>query len=206
MDEWVRLKNADGNRLDLNDISLESLGSHLLFGEIANDNVKSAISFILKANHLYRDDISMIINTVGGSCSDSFALIDIMEASKLDIRTVGLGDIMSMGVLIVSAGTHGKRVMLKNTSAMAHQFSYANDGKYHEIVSTQKAIEYLRKQFIAHFKQHTKMSDRQINDILFGPTDRYLTPTECKKFGIIDHIVDELPDFGMQIRKKSSSR
>ena len=194
-----KLQNPDGSRVDFNDISLESLGTHLMFGDVETSTIKDAIEFVLKANMLYDDEITIVLNTVGGDTSEGFALIDVMEVSRLPIRVIGLGNIISMGMLIMCAGTQGKRIMLKNSCAMAHQFHTSMEGKFHELMSTQKSIEYLRTQMISHFKRNTKMSEKQISEVLFGPTDRYLTPAECKKFGIIDHVVDELPELNLNL-------
>jgi ATP-dependent Clp protease protease subunit len=194
-----KLENADGSRVDFNDISLESMGVHSLFGEVDGTTMKTAVDFVLKANMLFKDDLTLILNTVGGETSEGFALVDVMEASRLHIRTVGMGNVISMGMLLICAGTKGKRVMLKNTCAMAHQFSGYTDGKFHELISTHKSMLYLRQQFVTHFLRHTKMSEKQINDIMFGTTDRYLSPTECRKFGIVDHVVDELPALNLDL-------
>jgi ATP-dependent Clp protease protease subunit len=202
------LENPDGTRVDFNDISLESFGSHLLFGDVDEDTIHEAVTFILKANHIFPDDIelNLFLNTVGGKCYDGFALIDIMQISKLKVRTVGTGNIMSMGVLLLCSGAKGSRVMTKNTQVMAHQFYGGSEGKFHELVSAYKAELYLEQQFMQHFKEHTSMSEKQIKDVMFGPSDRWLSPTECKKFGIIDHIVDELPAFTDPALPRSSVR
>lgn len=180
---------------DFDIVSLDSLGVHLLFGEVDNWTIKEAVTFVLKANMLLQDDITIMLNTVGGDVAEGFGLIDVMEASRLDIRTVGMGNIISMGMLIICAGTPGKRIMLKNTTAMAHQFASYVDGKFHELVAQHQSNIYTKEQFVAHFMKHTKMTKKQINDIIFAPSDRYLSPTECKKYGLIDKVVDELPQF-----------
>jgi ATP-dependent Clp protease protease subunit len=201
------LENADGSRVDFNDISLESLGSHMLFGGVDNETIRESVGFILKANQIFQPtrDISLFINTIGGDCYDGFALIDVMAISKMDIKTIGLGNILSMGVLILCAGTKGKRYMTKNTQVMAHQFYDDVGGKFHEIASAYKANLYLEQQFIQHFKTHTSMNEKQIKEVLFGPSDRWLSPSECKKFGLIDHIIDELPDFNKGHQTPSTS-
>jgi ATP-dependent Clp protease protease subunit len=195
------LDNEDGSRVDFNDISLESLGSHMLFGAVDNETIKEAVGFILKANQIFPSNrsVSLFLNTVGGDCYDGFALIDVMGISKLNVKTIGLGNIMSMGVLLLCAGTKGKRYMTKNTQVMAHQFYDGSEGKFHELVSAYKANLYLEKQFLQHFKSHTTMSEKQIKDVMFGPSDRWLSPTECKKFGLIDQVIDELPDFNTDL-------
>jgi ATP-dependent Clp protease protease subunit len=202
------LENSDGSRIDFNDISLESFGSHMFFGEVDNDTTSSAVEFILKANQIFPDrrDLTLYINSVGGDVAGGFGLIDIMQVSKLPIRTVGLGNIMSMGVLMLCAGAKGKRYMTKNTQVMAHQFSDHTDGKFHEIISVYKAELYMEQQFLHHFKTFTNLKDKQIKDILFGPSDRWLSPSECKKFGIVDHVVDELPHFNLELPAPVTSR
>jgi ATP-dependent Clp protease protease subunit len=195
------IDNPDGNRVDFNDISLESLGGHILSGDISEETVKPAINFIIKANQLFEGtrDLNLFINTGGGECYPAFGLIDIMEISRLPIKTIGLGSIMSMGVLILCAGEKGKRVMTKNTQVMAHQFFGGQEGKFHEVVSSFKADLYLEQQFLHHFKRHTSMSEKQIKDIVFGPSNRWLTPAECKRYGIVDKVVDALPDFSLHL-------
>jgi len=189
------LHKEDGAGIDYADISLESLGAHALFGEVNAETVKAASTFILKANILYpvADEFSLFINTLGGSCHDAFGLIDLIQVSRIPIRTIGLGSITSMGVLLLSGGSKGKRVILRNTEVMAHQFSSGAEGKFHEVMASMKAHLILKKQFYQHFREFSTMTDKQIEDIVFGPSDHWLTPSECKKYGLIDIIVDELP-------------
>lgn len=190
------LHKEDDSGVEYDDISLESLGGHMIFGEVTTESMKTAVNFILKGNLLYpsSEELTLFINTVGGSCYDGFSLVDVMNVSRLPVRTVGLGSIVSMGVLLVCAGAKGKRVMLRNTEVMAHQFSGGAEGKFHEMMASVKAHLRLEHQFIQHFKRHSDMSEQQIRDIMFAPSDRWLSPSECKKFGLIDIIVDELPD------------
>lgn len=194
-----KLENPDGSRVDFNDISMESLGSHLFFGYVDETTIKEATAFVLKSNMLFAGcrDITIFLNTVGGNCYDGFALIDVMDVSRLNIRTVGMGNIVSMGVLLMSAGTKGKRVMTKNTQVMAHQHTGGVESKFHELVANHQAEIYLHGQMMNHFLKHTKMTEKQIKELVLGPTDRWLTPTECKKLGIVDHVIDELPDFNL---------
>lgn len=202
------LELPDADQKDFNEISTESLGFHVLFGPVDDVSMKEAAEFILKANKLFNDDrdLTIFLNTIGGNCYDGFALIDLMDISRMPIRTVGLGNIMSMGVLLLCSGTKGKRIMTKNTQVMAHQFYGGSEGKFHELVSAFKAELYLEQQFMTHFKKHSTMSEKQIKDVMFGPTDRWLTPSECKKYGLIDHVVDELPDFNLALPSRQKKR
>ncbi len=175
-------------------ISLQTLGSHLLFGEIDEMTSYRTIEFIIKSNMILDSNIplTMFINSQGGSVSDGFAIIDCMKTSRLKIQTVSTGLIASMGVLLAAAGTKGMRIMTKNTEVMAHQFSGYLFGKRHELVAAQKSHDRLERQFIKFFLDNTKMDENQIRDILFSPSDRWLTPKECLKFGIIDSISEYL--------------
>jgi ATP-dependent Clp protease, protease subunit len=175
---------------DLN--SLESLGCHMMFGEVNTDTAFSACDFIVKSNLMRRtnDPITIIVNTVGGDCTEGFAIIDLIETSRIPVSTVGIGSIASMGVLLIAGGTRGLRTMTKNTEVMAHQFSAYFSGKQHELIATQAAYTMLEQRFLRHFLRHSSMTEKKIRDVLFAPSDRYLSPTECKKYGLIDRVVD----------------
>lgn len=191
-------------------ISLESLGSFMLFGEIDPNTAFITCEFIIKANMLQQNanPITLLINSPGGDVNDGFAIIDIMETSRLPIQTIGTGVIASMGLLILATGERGRRVLTKNTQVMAHQWISGVEGKFHELMAVTTAHLRLKQMFINHFLRHSTMSEKQINDILFSPSDRWLTPTECQKFGLCDRVTEYLEvSPARKVRaKKSSSR
>ena len=190
------IKKPDADFVDFTDISLESLGGHMVFGEIDSDISKAAAAFIIKGNYMFpkQEVLTIFLNTPGGSCSDAFALIDVMESSRMKISTVAVGLIASMGVLIACAGTKGNRVVTKNTEIMAHQFSTEMGGKLHELVAATEAMRQYESLFLRHFLKHSMMTEKQIRDVLFSPSDRWLTPAEFKKYGLCDHVVESLPE------------
>lgn len=193
------------------DLTLASMGAHMFFGPVDSDTSYDACQFILKSNMFYKEKkpLTMFFNTGGGEASDGFAVIDLMETSRLPIATVGIGTICSMGVLLISAGNHGLRTLTKNAEVMAHQFSGYFDGKQHELIAQQTAYKMLERRFIRHFLNHSTMTEAQIRDVLFAPSDRYLTPLECKKFGLVDRVVEyaEVPPILMKsTTKKMVSR
>lgn len=191
-------------------ISLESLGSFMLFGGIDDNTSFSTCEFIIKANMLQPNSnpLTLLINSPGGGVNDGFAIIDCMETSRLPIQTVGTGVIASMGLLILSAGAKGSRVLTKNTQVMAHQWWSGMEGKFHELMAVTTEHMRLKQMFVDHFMRHSTMSEKQVNDILFSPSDRWLTPQECKKYGLVDHITDylEVPQRTPARVKKSSSK
>lgn len=172
--------------------SLGSLGCHLIYGEIDQSSAKDTCEFILKSNLMGAEQATIFLNSEGGNCTDGFAIIDCMEASRIPVHTIAIGMSMSMGVLIMSAGNKGTRTITKNTEVMAHQFSGYFEGKQHELLATQKSLVLLEERFYKHFLTHSKMTQKQIKDVLFAPSDRYLTPAECKKYGLVDKVVDSL--------------
>jgi len=186
--------------------SLESLGCHMLFGEIDIDTSYAACEFILKSN-LSRnssDPLTILINTVGGETGEGFSIIDLMETSRLPISTVGIGTVASMGVLLVSGGTRGLRTLTKNAEVMAHQFSGYFSGKQHELIAVHAAYAQLEERFVKHFLKHSTMSKKQIMDVLFSPSDRYLTPAECLKYGLVDRVVEYID--GPAVTKSAAKR
>lgn len=183
-------QNPSENPYD--NFSLESLGVHQFFGEVDEEKSHAACEFILKSNIVSKNIsiLTMVLNTVGGECSEGFAVIDVMGTSRIPVATVGIGNIMSMGVLLLSAGRPGLRSVTKNAEIMAHQFAGYFHGKQHELLATQTAYKLLEDKFVRHFLRHSKMTEKQIRDILFAPSDRYLTPAEALKYGLVDRVVD----------------
>lgn len=176
----------------LDNISLTNLGAYMLFEDIHEDSSLRLCDYLLKANMILdpSDAVTLFINSPGGSVTDGWAIIDVMDSSRIDIQTVAMGCIASMAVLIFVAGAKGRRIMTPNTAVMTHQFSTTFWGKQHELIAARKFHDTLEQQFINHFLRHTKMNEKQIRDILLRPSDTWLSPTECLKYGICDTIRD----------------
>lgn len=176
--------------MSIDAISLSSVGAHLIFTDINEMSAQRAVEFLLKTNIILQDKfpLTLFLNTPGGDCTAGYAIINVMEMSRLPISTVGLGEVASMGVSILASGTKGMRFVTKNTMIMSHQYSAGNGGKYHELIASRVMQDRLQETFVQHFKRTTTMTVKQINDILMGPSDRYLTPQECVGYGIIDFV------------------
>jgi ATP-dependent Clp protease protease subunit len=176
----------------LDNVSLTNLGAYMLFEEIHEDSALRLCDYLLKANMICdpNDALTLFINSPGGSVTDGWAIIDVMDTSRINISTVAMGCIASMAVLIFVAGTPGMRIMTPRTAVMTHQFSTAFYGKHHELIAARKFHDTLEKQFIEHFLRHTKMTEKQIRDVLLRPSDTWLTAEECLKYGICDEVRD----------------
>jgi ATP-dependent Clp protease protease subunit len=174
----------------LDSFTMSSLGAHMIFEDIDEVSSLKTCEFLLKANMVLdgENPITMFINSGGGSVTDGWAIIDVMNTSHIEIQTVAIGLIASMATLIFTAGTPGRRIMTPNTAIMTHQFSSAMYGKEHELIATRKFHDNLSTQIIQHFLTHSKMNEKQIRDILLRESDTWLEPKECLKYGLCDKI------------------
>lgn len=170
---------------------LADAGLMVLMGEIETDTVKPVIEWILHENYVSkrkRAELLLMVCSEGGDIAAAFALIDVMRSSRLPIKTVGLGQISSAGLLIFLSGEPGRRVLTPNTSILSHQFSWGSDGKAHELFATIKEFELLQRRMIAHYKQCTGLGDDEIRTALLPPHDVYLTAEEALALNVCDVI------------------
>ena len=156
-----------------------------------------AMTFIIERNLITEEDkrpdaIRMILNSPGGDLSSAFALIDVMEASRIPIYTFGYGLIASAGLLTFIAGTKGHRYITKNTSILSHQFSWYAIGKEHELFATIKEVDLTKERMIDHYKRHTRQTEANIKKYLLPPEDTWLSAKESLKYGIADKIISSI--------------
>ena len=172
-------------------LDLHEFGVHFLAGDINVESSSEAIRFILEANLQENppfDHLTLVINSPGGAFEDGFALIDIMQGSKLPVRTVGIGIIASMGLLIFLNGEKGSRILTPNTLIMSHQWGGGMAGKEHELVASHKEHEIVTNIVLRHYKKHTGLKERDIRKYLLPPHDVWLTAKEALEMGICDQI------------------
>ena len=176
--------------ITLDSITLNDLGTYMLFEEIDSDSMRDACEFVIKANYVYRasDAVTLMINSPGGGVYDGFSLVDLIECSKVKIQTVAVGCVASMGAVIFTAGTPGHRVMSRNSCMMVHQFSDLMETKYHEIIAARSHQDKLHDKCVNHFVKHSKMSKEKVKSILLSSSDCYLEPKDALKFGLCDRI------------------
>lgn len=154
---------------------------------------KQAIEWIFEANFSEQrpELLNMLITSPGGDLTAAFALIDVMRGSSIPIRTIGLGQIASAGLLIFTSGTKGQRILTPNTSILSHQYSWGAFGKEHELFATVKEFDLTTKRMVAHYKKCTGLTDEKIRETLLPPQDIWLSASEAKNLGLCD-LVKEL--------------
>lgn len=177
--------------LDQKELTPQDAGIYNFMGDVDSENIKPIIDWILVENHVVKTkkkELILMICSDGGSVSDAFALIDVMNSSTIPIRTIGLGSIASCGLLIFLAGHH--RTLTPNTSILSHQFSWGSSGKEHELFAVVKEFELTKERMINHYKTCTNLTDNQIKENLLPPHDVYLSAQEALKLGLCDHIAE----------------
>jgi ATP-dependent Clp protease protease subunit len=160
--------------------------------EITTASCKQAIEWIFEANFAEErpDMLNLMICSPGGDLNAGFALVDTMRGSAIPIRTVGLGQIASAGLMIFIAGDKGHRILTPNTSILSHQYSWGAFGKEHELFAQIKEFDLTTKRMIAHYKKCTGLNEAQIREYLLPPQDMWLSSTEAKKLGLCDDVKD----------------
>lgn len=163
---------------------------YLLMGDINMEAVTQAVEWVLNANFTEErpDMLNMIICSPGGDLNAAFALIDTMRGSQIPIRTIGLGQIASAGLMIFLAGDKGQRILTPNTSILSHQYTWGAFGKEHELFAVQKEYDLTTKKVIEHYKKTTGLPEKKIREVLLPPQDVWLSPTEAKKLKICDDV------------------
>ena len=171
--------------------ALADSGMFVLMGEVTHETIKPVIEWILHENYVSKKkhkELLLMICSEGGEMEPAFALIDVMSSSNIPIKTVGLGQIASAGLLIFLAGSPGRRILTPNTSILSHQFSWGSDGKAHELFATIKEFELTHKRMVQHYKETTGLDDEEIKKTLLPPHDVWLTAEEALAYNICDAI------------------
>ena len=140
---------------------MESMRAMGLYGDINEEKAQEVINalMVLWDSAKSRDPegkeikrpFDFFISTNGGSADDMFAIYDLMTVIKnqgIDIGTIGLGKVMSAGVLLLAAGTKGKRRVARNCRIMIHSVLGANHGSLHNMINEMEAIEQLQNMYI----------------------------------------------------------
>jgi len=172
---------------------LEESGKFVIMKKIDDEICERAIRFILMHNAHHGNklkNLTIIINSPGGSVYAALALIDVMRGSKIPVHTIGLGLIASAGLLVFMAGAKGNRVITPNTSILSHQYSWGSKGKEHELFASTVEQKYAGQRMLEHYKLCTGLSEKIIKEKLLPPSDVWLSGKEAKKFKLCDHIQD----------------
>jgi len=153
-----------------------------------NDNM----STIVQAQLMFLDttsagDITMHIDSPGGSVKSGLSMVDVMDYIKCDIRTINTGMAASMGSVLLGAGTKGKRMSLRHSTTMLHQSSGGFSGNIQDAEIDWKNWQEVNKELFVLLGEYC---DKKPEVVMKDATrDFWLSATEAKKYGIIDEII-----------------
>lgn len=164
---------------------------HFLSGDIQEENILSAMQWILYENTISTDSapLNLYVNSIGGDLYQALGLIDVMRLSRRPIHTIGVGAIMSAGFLIFASGTKGQRYITKNCGIMCHQYSDTYEGKHHDLKSFTKEAELTNQRMLKILQDASGLSAREVKSKLLSPSDVWMNADELVKLGIADHIL-----------------
>ena len=166
----------------------------ILLGSPIDDNVANSIvaQLLFLAAEDPDKDISLYINSPGGSITAGMAIYDTMQYIKPDVQTICIGMAASMGAFLLAAGEKGKRFALPNAEVMIHQPLGGAQGQATEIEIAAKRVLFLRD------KLNTILAERTGQPIekIAQDTDRdnFITAEQALEYGLIDHIITRSED------------
>ena len=159
------------------------------------DEVNDATASLVVAQLLYLEgqdsdkDISLYINSPGGSGTAGLAIYDTMKYIKCDVSTICMGMAASMGAFLLSAGTKGKRLALPNSTIMIHQPSGGAQGQATEIEIVAEHILHTKEKLNRILAENTGQPYEKI--VQDTERDNYMTAEQAKAYGLIDAVVEK---------------
>ncbi len=174
------------------DIYSRLLEDRIIFltGEINDQTADVVVAQLIYLEGKNPDkDISLYINSPGGSITAGFAIYDTMNYIKCDVSTICIGIAASMAAFLLASGAKGKRFCLPNSEVMIHQPLGGMQGQASDIMIAANHISKTKDKMIDLFAKMTGKDKEQIaKDI---DRDNYMSADEAKKYGLIDKVIDK---------------
>lgn len=172
------------------DIFSRLLNDRIIFlGEQIDDHVANSV--VAQLLHLEATDpdkdISLYINSPGGSVTAGLGILDTMNFIKCDVSTICLGECASMAAVLLSNGAKGKRMCLPNSMVLIHQPLGGAQGQQTEIAIVDDFMLKTRKRLNKILSENTGQSIEKIQ--LDTERDNYMTAEEAKEYGLVDEII-----------------
>ncbi len=161
----------------------------LLSGEIDDNLANSVVAQILYLDSLNHDDISLYINSPGGSVTAGMAIYDTMNFVKSDVSTICLGMAASMAAFLLSSGEKGKRYVLPNAEVMIHQPLGGAQGQATEIKIAAEHILKLRDKLNKILAKNTGQKIETIQQDT--ERDNFMDSKEALEYGLVDKVIEK---------------
>ena len=160
----------------------------MLSGEINDEVATLVVSQLLYLSSIdSKKDISIYINSPGGSVTSGMAIYDTMQLISNDVRTICVGMAASMGAFLLAGGTKGKRYALPNSEIMIHQPLGGAKGQVTDIEILTKRLLQTKKNMNKILAGNTNQDEKKIE--LDTERDNFMTSYEAKEYGIIDKVI-----------------
>jgi len=174
---------------DLNEESASAIISAMIYHN-HNNKLVMINEQQTKQYHAVRP-MQFYISTFGGSAADMFGIRDLMISMRepTPIETVGLGKVMSAGVLLLASGAENSRFIGENTRVMIHSLRAGHAGAMHELETEYEETRWLQDQYIQALSKVTNMSKRMIKKMMERKTNVYINAEQAIEFGIADKIL-----------------
>jgi ATP-dependent Clp protease protease subunit len=174
------------------DIYSRLLNERIVFlGDQVDDQIANLI--VAQLLHLESDDpdkdVSLYINSPGGSVYAGLAIYDTMQFIKPDVVTICFGMAMSMGSLLLAGGAPGKRFALPNSRILIHQPSGGYQGQSADVEIHAREILDLRRRLDEIYSHHTGQPFEKVHTDM--DRDRYFNPEEAVEYGMIDRVITQ---------------
>ena len=154
---------------------------------IDENNTTEAIEKILTLDDESNEDITLYINSYGGSTADGFALYDAIQLVKSDVRTVAMGSALSMGAILAMCGTPGKRFSWPSVMFLVHEVRSNSEGTCTALKTHSKMVEIKNKLYVDTVLKHTNLDKKRLEELML--TEEYLTAPQAKELGFIDEVL-----------------
>jgi ATP-dependent Clp protease, protease subunit len=172
------------------DIYSRLLNERVIFlGTPINDEVANLI--VAQLIHLESEDpdkdISLYVNSPGGSVYSGLAIYDTMQFIKPDVSTICCGIAMSMGAILLAGGAKGKRFTLPNSKILIHQLSSGFEGQATDIEIHAREVINIRAKLDQILAEHTGQKVEKVHQD--SERDYFMTAEEAKAYGIVDDVI-----------------
>lgn len=163
-----------------------------LYGDVNEQTVSTAIEKLIWLDSQSHKDIHLILSTYGGILHDMLALYDtcmLLRSHGTQVCTVGVGKIMSAGVLLLASGAPGKRLIGRTTTVMMHGASGGTAGNVFEMENEVVEARRINELMVDLLVENTNMSKSFIHDMFSKKIDQYIDAQKAIELGIADKII-----------------
>ena len=160
-----------------------------LSGDVTEQSINSITLQLMLYASMSNRPINLIVSTYGGCIDEMFSLYDTIKFLSCPVHTIGMGKVMSAGVLVLACGEKGKRLIGQSTRIMIHSVSSSVWGTVFDVVNEAKEIQRLQDMMFDYLLKETKLTKTQLDLMFNSKVDTYLTAKEAVEFGIVDKII-----------------